>query len=131
MIMNSNAAAQAEETRRQKMELMQSVIEYTPKAVKELKTLALEFANGKQEDSDEYLNFVLENVNWVIQALNKTLDVINEQEEVIQKDKANQVILDLNEALVSGEDTKIAEILTGGFIPLLETYMDAAKKILA
>jgi hypothetical protein len=131
MIMNSNAAAQAEETRRKRMELMQSVIEYTPKAVKELKTLALEFSDGKQEDSDEYLNFVLENANWVIQALNETLDVINEQEEVIQKDKANQVILDLNEALVSEEDTKIAEILTGGFIPLLETYIDAAKKILA
>lgn len=117
------------DTRQQQIELLSSVAEYIPKAVAELKKLSLEFYGIKQDDSDEYLDFVLESSNWLIQALNATLDLINEEETVIDREQANEVVRKLNDALTDKVDGKIADALENGLIPILEKFGEAAKKI--
>lgn len=117
------------DTRQQQIELLSSVVEYIPKAVAELKKLSLEFYGIKQDDSDEYLDFVLESSNWLIQALNATLDLINEEETVIDREQANEVVRKLNDALTDKVDGKIADALENGLIPILEKFGEAAKKI--
>ncbi len=117
--------------REQQMELLKSVVEYAPKAVGELKKLALEFYGVKQEDSDEYLNFVLENSNWLIEALNATLDLLNKDKKMIDKDEANQIILNLNDALASKVDARIADTLDKELIPLLENFLQASQEVIA
>ena len=44
------------DTREQQMDLLESVVEYAPKAIGELKKLSVEFYGLKQDDSDEYLD---------------------------------------------------------------------------
>lgn len=117
------------ELRQQQTELLESVAEYAPKAINELKKLASEFYGIKQEDSDEYLEFVLENGNWMIEALNATIDFINEENTMIDKVQANQTILDLNDALSAKVDAKIAEVLDKELIPLLERFLEAAQNL--
>lgn len=119
------------ETRQQQMELLESVVEYVPKVTGELKKLIAEFYGVKQDDSDEYLNFVLENSNWVIDALNVTIGLLNENGTVIDKKEANDMILRLNDALVSKVDVKIADVLEKGLVPLLDTFLAEARKVLA
>jgi len=114
---------------RQQIELLESVVEYAPKAIGELKKLVLEFYGIKQEDSDEYLEFVLENSNWMIEALNATVDFINEESQRIDKVQANQTIIELNAALSERIDAKIAEVLDRGLIPLLEAFMAEAQRL--
>lgn len=124
-----NNMEQNQDTRQQQIELLSSVAEYIPKAVAELKKLSLEFYGIKQDDSDEYLDFVLESSNWLIQALNATLDLINEEETVIDREQANEVVRKLNDALTDKVDGKIADALENGLIPILEKFGEAAKKI--
>lgn len=113
----------------QQAELLQSVTEYVPKAVSELKKLAAEFYGIKQEDSDEYLEFVLNNCNWVIEAMNATRPLLAEEGLEIEKEKGNQVIADLNAALADKMDIKIADALEKGLIPLMEKFLAAAEVI--
>lgn len=129
MIDNVNAQNETD-VRAQQLELLQSVTEHLPKVLKELKALVVEFYGIKQSDSDEYLDFVLESVNWDIQAMNGTMDILNENAEVINKEQANQAVLDLNDALGSKVDAKIADALNNGIIPLLEKFMQAAQDII-
>lgn len=128
---NINESAQNMDVRQQQLELLESVTEYAPKAISELKKLSMEFYGVKQEDSDEYLDFVLENSNWMLEALNATMDLVNEDTQMIEKAQANQTILDLNDALSSKVDVRIADALDKGLIPLLETYMKAAESLTA
>lgn len=126
---NINGSAQDMDVRRQQLELLESVTEYAPKAIGELKKLSAEFYGVKQEDSDEYLDFVLENSNWMLEALNATIDLINEETQMIDRGQANQAVLDLNDALASKVDARIADALEKGLIPLLENYMIAAQNL--
>lgn len=125
-----NDMEQKLDTREQQIELLASVVEYIPKAVAELKKLSLEFYGIKQDDSDEYLDFVLENSNWLIQALNATLDLINEEETVINREQADEAVQKLNDALNDRVDGKIADALENGLIPLLEKFGEAAKRVI-
>lgn len=120
-----------EEVRVQQLQLLSSAVEYAPKAIAELKKVAGEFYGVKQDDSDEYLDFVLENGNWLIQAMNATLDLINEQRIVIDVAQANQSVLDLNDALASKVDAKIADVLEKEYIPLLEQFVEAASEYIS
>lgn len=126
---NINGSAQDMDVRRQQLELLESVTEYAPKAISELKKLSAEYYGVKQEDSDEYLDFVLENSNWMLEALNATIDLINEETQMIDRGQANQAVLDLNDALASKVDARIADALEKGLIPLLENYMIAAQNL--
>ena len=126
---NINGSAQDMDVRRQQLELLESVTEYAPKAIGELKKLSAEFYGVKQEDSDEYLDFVLENSNWMLEALNATIDLINEETQMIDRGQANQAVQDLNDALASKVDARIADALEKGLIPLLENYMIAAQNL--
>lgn len=118
-----------EEIRQQQIELLESVVDYAPKAIVELKKLAAEFSEEKQEDSDEYLDFVLENSNWLIEALNATMSLLNEKNPVIDKDKANHSVTVLNQALADKTDEGVAQALEQELIPMLEAFLKAAKDI--
>ena len=117
-------------TREQQMDLLESVVEYAPKAIGELKKLSVEFYGLKQDDSDEYLDFVLENSNWLIQALNATMPLLNEERQRIDKECADRAVLELNEALSSQVDARIADALDKGLIPVLEEFLRAAEEVL-
>lgn len=110
--------------------LLESVVEYAPKAIGELKKLSVEFYGLKQDDSDEYLDFVLENNNWLIQALNATMPLLNEERQRIDKERADRAVLELNEALSSQVDARIADALDKGLIPVLEEFLRAAEEVL-
>ena len=114
----------------QQMDLLESVVEYAPKAIGELKKLSVEFYGLKQDDSDEYLDFVLENSNWLIQALNATMPLLNEEKQRIDKERADRAVLELNEALSSQVDARIADALDKGLIPVLEEFLRAAEEVL-
>ena len=118
------------DTREQQMDLLESVVEYAPKAIGELKKLSVEFYGLKQDDSDEYLDFVLENNNWLIQALNATMPLLNEERQRIDKERADRAVLELHEALSSQVDARIADALDKGLIPVLEEFLRAAEEVL-
>lgn len=132
MVINykSNEKKHTNDIRQQQLEVLQSVVEYTPKVLKELRTLTAEFYGIKQDDSEEYLDFVLENINWELEALNGTIDMLNEYSDMINKQETNEIILNLNGALSSKVDAKIADALSNGLIPLLEQFSYVAEQLL-
>lgn len=106
--------------RAQQIEALQAAKDYIPKLRNGIQNLYKELTQERLEDTDEYLNKVIEGVNWVIQVFNGTRDVINEKEEHIQKDIINDSVLKLNDALREKDDAKTADILLHEIAPFLQ-----------
>lgn len=115
----------AEELRTQQIEALQVVGEYIDKLLPSMETVAGELSGEKQEDTDAFLKQIIDGLNWVIEVFNGTMSLINEEREVIQKDEVNQQVIQLSEAFIDQNDSRIATILESGIIPFLKEFKAA------
>ena len=122
--MNNNEM-NAEELRTQQIEALQVVSEYIDKLLPSMETVAGELSGEKQEDTDAFLKQIIDGLNWVIEVFNGTMSLINEEREVIQKDEVNQQVIQLSEAIIDHNDSRIATILESGIIPFLKEFKAA------
>ena len=82
----------------------------------------------RKEDTDEFLRMVLDGVNWELNVLNGCLSLINEEEKVLDKNRANETILDFQQVFSSKNDEAISKAITEKLIPLVEQITEAAQK---
>lgn len=114
--------------REEQIEALQVLYSYNQRALKELKEVAEEFSGNKKEDTDEYLIHILKGVNWEIQVVNGTMDLINENEMIIDKEKINKSVVELNDSIVSKDDERIYNVLKNDIIPFLELIDEISLK---
>lgn len=114
----------------QQVEALQVLTEYSVKLIKGMNTSAEELSGNRKEDTDEFLRKVLDGVNWELNVLNGCLSLINENEELFDKNKANEVITEFQNAYSSGNDEEIATALTEKLIPLVELITEVSQKTL-
>lgn len=112
----------------QQVEALQVLTEYSVKLIKGMKTSAEELMGCRKEDTDEFLRMVLDGVNWELNVLNGCLSLINEEEKVLDKNRANETILDFQQVFSSKNDEAISKAITEKLIPLVEQITEAAKK---
>ncbi|MGN0369603.1 MAG: hypothetical protein ACI4EW_03575 [Butyrivibrio sp.] len=112
----------------QQVEALQVLTEYSVKLIKGMKTSAEELMGCRKEDTDEFLRMVLDGVNWELNVLNGCLSLINEEEEVLDKNRANETILDFQQVFSSKNDEAISKAITEKLIPLVEQITEAAQK---
>lgn len=105
---------------KEEVEALETLKEYNKKVVKALKEIVPELKGDKKEDTDEYLQHILKGVNWEIQVLNGTMNYLNREKEVISKEKANKVVITINEAVSNKDNQKIAQAVEEGLLPFLE-----------
>ena len=112
----------------QQVEALQVLTEYSVKLIKGMKTSAEELMGCRKEDTDEFLRMVLDGVNWELNVLNGCLSLINEEEKVLDKNRANETILDFQQVFSSKNDEAISKAITEKLIPLVEQITEAAQK---
>ena len=112
----------------QQVEALQVLTEYSVKLIKGMKTSAEELMGCRKEDTDEFLRMVLDGVNWELNVLNGCLSLINDEEKVLDKNRANETILDFQQVFSSKNDEAISKAITEKLIPLVEQITEAAQK---
>ena len=81
------------------------------------------------EDTDKFLENIINGINWEINVLNGTMALINEKEERIRKEEMNEGIQELSKALGGKDDKEMAAALTKA-LPIFEDLGKAAKETL-
>lgn len=119
-----------EDKRTEQMEALQTLAEYNQKVLKNIPILVRELRGERLEDTDKFLTAIVNAVNWEVEVLNGTLEVLNEKEEKVSKEKVNQKILALSDALKGKEDKAQADAFEQ-LIPELETIEKAINEVIA
>ena len=117
------------ENRAEKIEALKILVDFNGRLINNMKILVKELREEKLEDTDKLLNDVLNAINWEISIVRSTADLLNENTEKISKDKFNEKIIDLGEALQKKEDNKIAEAMEKLIIQF-EVLGEVVRKIL-
>lgn len=119
-----------DELRKEQLEALETLVEYSPKLLNGIDTSAAELGGERKEDTDGYLRLVIDGINWELSIINSCLDLINEGETRIDKSLANAASVRFSEAFASGVDARIAESLKNDIRPLIENLTAASKAIL-
>lgn len=119
-----------EDKRTEQMEALQTLAEYNQKVLKNIPILVRELRGARLEDTDKFLTAIVNAVNWEVEVLNGTMEVLNEKEEKISKEKVNQKIVALSEALKEKDDMAQANAFEQ-LIPELEIIEKAINEVIA
>ena len=119
-----------EDKRAEQMEALQTLEEYNEKVLKNIPILVRELRGARLEDTDKFLQGVINAVNWEVQVLNATMDVINENQERVSKETVNQKVMSLSDALRTKDELAQAEAFEQ-LLPELENIGKAIGEVLA
>ena len=111
-----------EELQAQQVEALQVVNGYIKKLIPSMETIITELSGEKQEDTDAFLDQIINGLNWVIEVFNGTMSLINQDKVVLNKDEVNQEVLQLSDALIAKNDARIATVLDSGILPFLKEF---------
>lgn len=117
-----NDAMITEDVRTQQVEALQTVNEYIGKLIPSMETVAGELSGDKQEDTDAYLQQIIDGLNWVIEVFNGTMSLINEERVIMDKNEINREVVQLSEALIDKNDARVATVLESGILPFLKQF---------
>lgn len=118
------------EDRREQIEVLETLAEYNDRVVKNIKILIKELSGERLDDTDKFLNSILEAINWEIQVVNATLDLLNEGSVRVQKDVFNTCVTALGAAVQTKQDEQLAEAFSD-LLPELVGLGAAIREVLA
>lgn len=119
-----------EDNRAEKVEALETLVEFNDKVVKNIGILVKELSGQRLEDTDKFQASIINAINWEIQVLNATMDVINDGKERIVKDAFNEKVIALGEAVKDNDDKKVAEAFVN-LEPELKKLGEAAREVIA
>ncbi|MBR1477523.1 MAG: molecular chaperone [Lachnospiraceae bacterium] len=117
-----------ENNRMEQLEALEIMSGFNDKLLRNLPILAGELDGFKRNDTDTYLQSMLDVINWITSVIGATLDVLNEGRERFDKAAFNSALTNINEAAAAGDDTKTAESLRK-IIPCFEALKTAIKEV--
>ena len=104
---------------REEIEALEALKSYNVKMVKALKEIIPELKGQKKEDTDESFQHILKGLNWEIQVLNGTMNYLNRNEIIIDKEKLNRSISELNSAVQDNNSKMIGNVVEQCIYPFL------------
>lgn len=119
-----------ENFREQQVDALKAMFDYNLKLVPALEEVVLELRGAQKEDTKDYLNYILKGVNWVIQVINGTKDLINEKEKIVEKEKMNEIIANLNNSIKEENNIEVANIIETGILPFINSISKTVKEII-
>ncbi len=98
-----------EDTRAEQKEALETLAEFNVRLLKNMKIVQKELSGERLDDTNAFLQDIVNAMNWEIQVVNGTMELLNEGGEYINKEKFNAVIVTLSEAINTKDDAKIAD----------------------
>lgn len=118
-----------EDTRKEQMEALETLIEFNDRLVKNMKIIVKELSGERLDDTDKFLRSIIDAMNWEIQVMNGTMEVLNEGKERINKETFNAEIILFGKAVEAKDDAVIADEFVK-LIPIFENLGLAAKEVI-
>lgn len=109
------------DNQKEQLEALEMAYDYIKRLENGIATVIPELRTGKKDDTDEFLQKIVEGINWVIQVVNATMDLLNKEKEVINKEGLNESVISLSEFLKDENDLLIASNLDRSILPFLHT----------
>lgn len=103
--------------KQQQVEALQALKDYNIRLVNSIKMILIELREERKNDTDEFQKKIIDGINWEIEVLNGTLSLINSKQKRVDKAEINQHIVELGNAIKSGEDLLIADAFEEHIIP--------------
>ncbi len=119
-----------EALRAQQAEALETAVPYCGKIIKAIRIVIEELSGNRQEDTDEYMNSIMEGLNWIFEVYNGTAGWINESGEVIDQAAVNGFVKMLNKANEDQDDQARAEAF-GHILEFVEQFQKEAEKKVA
>lgn len=119
-----------EDNRREQIEALETLLEYNERILKNIPILVKELSGERLDDTNKFIDSIVNAINWEVEVVNLTTDVLNEGEVRIQKESMNDKIIALGDAINSKNDKKMAEAF-GDMVPVLEGLGKAVKEVIA
>ncbi|MFW5650228.1 MAG: molecular chaperone [Acetivibrio ethanolgignens] len=115
--------------REEKIEALETLAEYNERVLKNIPILIKELSGQRLDDTEKFLDGIINAINWEVEVVNVTLDLLNEGKERIQKEDMNDKIVLLSEAIKKKDDVRMAQAFQQ-LIPVLENLGIAAKEVI-
>lgn len=116
-----------------KLELQRQILnelnDYSDKIIYAVEEIINELRDGRNEDTDDLFNFVIQGINWVIEVFNGCEDIINNEKQLVDKAKMAQAVKRLGTVLKEKDDVKIAACLQVDFLPFLSSMQSASEMV--
>ncbi len=119
-----------ETNRVEQKEALEVLVEFNERLVKNMGILIKELSGKRLEDTDKFLNGVVDAINWEVQVMNGTMDMLNENKERVNKEQFNHKILELGKAIKEKDDSKMA-VAIEALVPEFENLGAAAQEVTA
>ena len=110
-------------------EILKELISYSENLIPALGELIEELRGEGKEDTDDFLNEVINGINWEIEVYNQCATLINERSSYIDKKAMINAVKNLGASLASGDRQIVAICLEEDFLPFLNKLTLAAKAV--
>lgn len=117
-----------EDNRKEQIEALEVLLEFNDRLVNNMAIIIKELSGKRLDDTDKFLQSIINAINWEIQVFNGTRDVLNEGGQRIDKEVLNEKIVALSRAIEENNDAKMAEEFKN-VIPVFEELGKAAKEV--
>ena len=75
-----------EDIRKEQKEALQTLMEFNEKLVKNMNIIIKELTGNRLDDTDNFLQGIVDAINWEVQVVNGTIDMLNSGKERINND---------------------------------------------
>lgn len=116
------------ENRAEQKEALETLIGFNVRLIENMKLIVKELSGERKEDTDKFLNDIVQALNWEIQVVNGTMELLNEGKIRIHKEAFNERIAALGAAIAAKDDAGMAEQFTN-VIPVFEELEKAAEEV--
>ncbi len=118
-----------EEREQLQREVLKELIAYSDNLIPALQILIGELRTEGQEDTNTFLNDVINGINWEIEVFNQCMSLINEKGSYIDKKSMITAVKNLGDSLNGGDTLMVADCLETDFLPFLNRLDLAAKQV--
>lgn len=119
-----------EDNRAEQKEALETLVDFNDRLLKNMNIIVKELSGERLEDTDKFLQGIINAINWEIQVVNGTMSMLNEEKQRIDKEIFNERILALGSAVNEKEDAKMVEAIKN-LIPEFEKLGSAAREVIA
>lgn len=111
-------------------EVLKELISYSERLIPAVQMVIEELRNKENEDTNEFMNEVINGINWEIEVYNQCASLINSQSNYIDKKAMIVAVTNLGQCLSGDDDLKVAECFEQDFLPFLNKLALAAKMVM-
>ena len=97
-----------EDNRTEQIEALQVLAEFNGRLVHNMEIIVKELSGERLDDTDQFLNGIIDAINWEIQVVNGTIQVLNDGKVRVDKESFNADIVALSAAINAKDDAKMA-----------------------